>query len=174
METKGMTSNFKGLILALIQVVLSITTYVLIEDMQKQQAFGWVTYALIVGGIVWACFTYAKDQDHNVTFGNVFSHGFKVTMVMTLIVLAYSILAITVIFPEMKEKALNVAREQMMKDSKITETQIEQAIEMTKKFFFPFVIGGAIIVNLFWGAIGGLLGAAIVKKNPNPTPFEKA
>ena len=37
---------------------------------------------------------------------------------------------------------------------------------MTKKFFLPFALGGAILGTGFLGAIASLIGAAVAKKNP--------
>jgi hypothetical protein len=172
METKVMSSTTKGLIIGLVLVVLSLATYFLITDISKQQSYGWISYILIIGGAIWACLSYAKDMNGDVTFGNVFSHGFKTTAVFTIIVLLYTILATTVLFPEMKDKVLEAARTQMEKDNQLNETQIDQAISMTSKFFVPFAIGGVIIGYLLLGAIGSLIGAAIAKKNPKPVPFQ--
>jgi len=172
METKVMSSTTKGLIIGLVLVTLSLVTYFLISDISKQQSYGWISYILIIGGAMWACFSYAKDMNGDVTFGNVFSHGFKTTAVFTIIVLLYTLLATTVLFPEMKDKILEAARTQMEKDGKLSETQIEQAITMTSKFFLPFAIGGVIIGYLLLCCIGSPIGAAIAKKNPNPQPFQ--
>jgi hypothetical protein len=172
MEKKIKSPLNKGLILSLILIAISVITYITINDLEKQSKFGWITYGIIILGIIWACWTYAADMKNNVTFGNVFAHGFKTTAVLTCIVLIYTILSITVIFPEMKEKGIEMARTQMEANEQLSETQIDQALTMTEKFFIPFAIGGVLIGYLFIGAIASLIGAAVVKKNPNPTPFE--
>lgn len=172
MEKKMLTPVNKGLILSLISIVFSIVMFVAIPDMEQQQKFSWISYIIIVGGLIWACITYANDMKHNVTFGNVFAHGFKVTAVLASITVIYTVLAVTVIFPEMKDKALDMARKQMETNQDLSESQIDQALEMTQKFFIPFAIGGALIGTLIIGCIGSLIGAAIAKKNPHPTPFE--
>jgi hypothetical protein len=172
METKVMSATTKGLIIGLVLVTLSIATYFLVSDMSKQQSYAWISYVLIVGGAMWACFSYAKEMNGDVTFGSVFGHGFKTTAVFTSIVLVYTIIAVTVLFPEMKDKVMEAARLQMEKDNKLSETQIDQAISMTSKFFVPFAIGGVLIGYLILGAIGSLIGAAVAKKNPKPAPFQ--
>ncbi len=172
MEKKMLSPLNKGLILSLILIAISVVTYVAIPDMEKQQKFGWINYVIIIGGLIWACITYSKDMNHNVTFGNVFAHGFKVTAIFTCITLVYTILAATLIFPEMKDKALEVARKQMESNDQLNEASIDQALEMTQKFFFPFLIAGVVVGSLIIGCIGSLIGAAIAKKNPHPTPFE--
>ncbi len=171
-EKKIMTPLNKGLILGLIAIVLSVLTQTLIPDLKEQQKYGWISQAILFAGIIWACWSYAKDMNSNVTFGNVFAHGFKTTAVLTSISLVFTILSVTLLFPELKDKALENAREQMTEQGQLNDTQIDQALEMTRKFFTVFVIGGVIISTLLVGAIASLIGAAVVKKNPNPTPFE--
>lgn len=172
MEKKIRTPMNKGVLLALVLIAISVVTYITINDMEQQQKFGWISYGLIILGLIWACWTFSDDMNANVTFGDVFAHGFKTAAVMTSIVLIYTILAVTVLFPDMKDKAIEVAMKQMEEQGQLSETQIEQAISMTDKFFLPFAIGGVLIGYLLIGAVAALIGAAVVKKNPNPTPFE--
>lgn len=168
MEKKPMTAVSKGLILALALIVLSVLTQILVSDLNQMQKFSWITYIIIIGGIAWAGFSYAKDMNGNVTFGNVFSHGFKATAVMTVLTVLFTILSFTVIFPDLKDKMIEAARQQMISQGKLNDDQIEQALTMTRKFFMPFAIGGILLSYIILGAIGSLLGAAIAKKNPNP------
>ena len=169
---KVMSTTTKGVILALIQIVLSVVMQLLITDFSKMQKFSWISYVIIIGGLIWAAISYSKEMNANVTFGNIFAHGFKTTAVMTILVLAYTILSVTVLFPEMKDKAMEVARTQMESDGKLSEAQIDQAIGMTQKFFIPFAIGGVVIGYLILGAIGSLIGAGVAKKNPQPATFQ--
>lgn len=171
METKVMTPQMRGLIIGLVLIVISVVMQITITDYNKMRQYGWVSFALIVGAIIWATLSFAKEMDGNVTFGNVFAYGFKTTAAMTIIVLAYTLLAVTVLFPEMKEKALEAAREQMVTEGQLNDTQIDQAIAMTDKFFLAFSIGGVVLGYLFIGAIGSVIGATFAKKNPNPNPF---
>jgi hypothetical protein len=84
----------------------------------------------------------------------------------------FTALSVTILFPEMTEKGMELAREQMEEQGQLSESQIDQSMEMAKKFMLPFAIGGTLIGYLAIGAIGSLIGAGVAKKNPNPTPFE--
>jgi hypothetical protein len=172
MENKIMTPATKGLIIGLVLIAVSVSMQLLITDLETLQKLNWVSFLLIIAGIVWACFSYAKEMNGNVTFGNIFAHGFKTTAVLTIIMVAFTVLSFTVLFPEMKDKAIELARTQMEAKGELSETQIDQAVSMTEKFFMPFAIGGVIIAYLVMGAIASLIGAAIAKKNPNPQPFQ--
>ncbi len=172
METKAMSSTMKGLIISLILIVIGVATYLLAPELQQNRTVQLISSLLIVAGIVWATMQYGKDMNGNVTFGNLFAHGFKTTAVVTVIMVVYTLLALTVIFPEMKDKAIEAAQTQMEKEGKLSEAQIDQALAMTRKLFMPFAIGGVVVVYLLFGALGSLIGAAIGKKNPNPQPFQ--
>jgi hypothetical protein len=103
-----------------------------------------------------------------VTFGNIFAHGFKTTSVIIVITVLYTVLAFKFLFPDMKELMLTISKKQMLKDPKLTDEMIEQAMSMSRKYFLPFVIGFSIIGTGFLGLIGSLIGAAVAKKNTNP------
>lgn len=169
MEKKITAPWVKGLILALIIIVFSVVMYVTGQVTNK--SLGYIQYLVIIGGLVWACLSFSKENDGNVTFGNVFAHGFKTTAAMTVLVVIYTVLAVKLIFPDMIDLAIEGARTEMEKQGKLTADQVEQGIEMTRKFFMPFMIGGTIISYAIIGALGSLLGAAIAKKNPQPNPF---
>jgi hypothetical protein len=68
--------------------------------------------------------------------------------------------------PEIKEKSLQIAREEMAKDPKMTEDIINQSIAWTEKFFLVFGIVGSLFGFALTGAISALIGAAISKKSP--------
>jgi NADH:ubiquinone oxidoreductase subunit 6 (subunit J) len=111
-------------------------------------------------------------MDANVTFGNVFADGFKTSAAVTAIMIVFTIISLKLLFPEMIDKALEQAQANMSKQNNMSEEQIETAMTMTKKFFIPFAIGGALIIYLLIGAIASLIGAAAAKKNPRD-PFNQ-
>jgi len=169
MENKVTTTVVKGLMLALVLVVLDLIAG--FAHFKFATWFRWIPTLVFCGGIIWSCITYANQNNGNVTFGNVFADGFKTTAVATCITVIYTILSILVIFPETKDVAMDEARKQMEAKGNMPQETIDQAIEMTKKFFVPFAIGGALIGSIIVGAIASLIGAAIAKKNPQ-TPFQ--
>ena len=55
----------------------------------------------------------------------------------------------------------------------MSESDINSALEMTKKFFVPFALAGVIVGFLIFGCIFALIGAAVAKKNANYNPLEQ-
>jgi hypothetical protein len=166
MENQVTTHIVKGLILSVISIVFSIVIYVF--NLYEMSALSYVNYAIFIGGLIYGAILYSNQNGHNVTFGNLFAHGFKTTAVVIVISSVYTLLAFKVLFPDMLEKVLDLSKKKMLENPKMTDEMVDQAMTMTRKFFIPFALGGAIIGTGVLGAIGSLIGAAVAKKNPNP------
>ena len=164
MEQPVTTTTTKGIVIGLILTVIGIAIYFANVDLNGPVK--WVSNAVFVLGIIWSVYNYGKQVNYNSTFGNYFAHGFKVSAVVTVIMILYIVILIT-IFPDFKEKALEQAKEGMQKGGKMTSEQIQQGLTLTKKFFMVFAIGGTLIGYLIFGALASLVGAAITKKQPN-------
>ena len=116
---------------------------------------------------------FAKQKEGNVTFGHVFAHGFKTTAAIIVIMVICTVISTTFLFPDIIEKIMEQSKVEMEKGGKLTDEQITQSMEMVKKFFIPFAIGGIILMFGIIGAIGSLIGAGVAKKNPNYTPLDQ-
>ena len=166
MENTVTSHIVKGAILSAISIVFSVIVYVF--NLYEMSWLSWINYAIFLGGLIYGAILYANQNNNNVTFGNVFAHGFKTTAVVIVITVLFTILSTKLLFPDMVDKIVDLTRKQMEKNPQMTDEMIEQAVTMTKKFFLPFAIGGAIIGTGVIGAIGSLIGAAAAKKNTNP------
>lgn len=152
-----------GLVISAILIALSVLFYVL--NMSEQRWTQWIGTVVMFIGVIFACINYAKINNGNVTFGNVFANGFKTVAIITLITIVFTVVFI-LIFPDIREKALETARKQMEAQGQQDEA-IEQSLAMARKGFFVLVIAFALFGTLFFGAIASLIGAAVAKKNPN-------
>jgi hypothetical protein len=168
---KQITSHIvKGAILGGISILFSIIIYVF--NLFAVKELNWISYAITIGGIIYGNILYANQNGNNVSFGNIFAHGFKTTAVLIVISVVYTLLALKVLFPDMIDKIIDMSRIEMEKNPKMTDEIIEQAISMTRKFFIPFAVGGVLIGTGFMGAIASLIGAGVAKKNP-VDPFKQ-
>ena len=168
MEQKVFTPVTKGLIITLLLIVFGLITY--FTGQMQNKSLSSIQYLILLGGIIWSCIIYAKQMNGNVTFGNVFAHGFKTTAVITALICVYTFVALKFLFPDMLDKGLEEARKNMEEQGKLTEEQIEQGMTMARKFAVPFAMGGILIFFAIIGAIASLIGAGVAKKNPQD-PF---
>ena len=164
MENKVTSHIVKGAILSAFGILISII--VTVFNLYEVSWINYVNYAITIGGLIYSCIMYANENNNNVTFGNIFAHGFKTTSVIIVITVIYVALSLKILFPEMPDKILEIARKKMAENPKMTDEMIEQGLGMTKKFLLPFAIGGAIIGTAFMGVIASLIGAGVAKKNP--------
>lgn len=163
MEQPITSTSAKGVTIALILIVISLAAYFL--GMLTNSAFGWVGYAVFIIGIIVSVSIYGKQIDYNSKFGNYFAHGFKVTALVTAIMVIFMVV-FNFAFPEVKEIFFDKAREDMLKQGTMSEEQIQQGLEITRKFFMAFTIGGTLLGYMFFGTLAALVGAAITKKQP--------
>lgn len=168
---KQVTSHIvKGAILGAFSILFSIIIYVF--NLYTVKELNWVSYAVIIGGIIYGNIVYANQKNNNVSFGNIFAHGFKTTAVLIVITVIYTALSLKVLFPDMIDKIIEMSRVEMEKNPQMTDEIIEQAMTMTRKFFLPFAIGGVLIGTGVMGALASLIGAGVAKKNP-VDPFKQ-
>ena len=160
-ENKIMSPQIKGLLIALIVIILGIAGY--FTNLGFSTWYNWVVNAVMLAAIIIACVHFANQKQGYVTFGNVFLHGFKITAVIAIIVLVYTLLAFTVLFPDMKEKVFEMQQAQMEKRG-LDDDKLEQGMTMMKKYFMIFLVLGVIFGTLIWGSIASLIGAAVAKK----------
>ena len=163
MEQPITSTSTKGVTIALIMIVLSLAIYFL--DMHNA-TLGWISYAIFFIGIILSISIYGKQINYNSGFGNYFTHGFKITALVTVIMIIFTAIFI-IAFPEVKEKALEAQRETMEKMGTLTDDQMKKSAELTSKFFMVFTIGGTLLQYIILGTLAALVGAGITKKKPN-------
>lgn len=163
METKVTPISTKGIIISLLLIVLALTSHFM--DIKPDSPFQYIGYAVFIGGIIWSILSYGKEINHNATFGKYFAHGFKVSALVTVIMVVFVFIFI-MLFPEIKDKAIDEARKNMGSKN-LSEEQISAALEMTRKFFTVFLIAGTLFGYILVGCIVSLIGAAVTKKQPN-------
>lgn len=160
MEKKN-THIAYGLITGVISVVVSLIIYM--TGIAFKPGMQYVAEIPLLAGIIMNAIAFSKANDGFVTFGNVFGSGFKMAMIVSLVMIVWSIISIFV-FPEMKVKAMEVARTEMAKNPKVTDDQIEMSINLMKKYWNAFMIAGIVFSTLLYGAIFALIGGLVAKK----------
>ena len=167
MEDKKPISHF--IAASIIAAILIIYTIILqFSGNQQNMGLAWLSYLFILAGLVVFINLYGKALHNQVTFGNLFSYGFKTTAFLALIMIAFTVVFF-LIFPDIKEKMFEMTRQKMEEQGKMSDEQIDKGLEIWRKMFWVFTIGGIILFYAIIGAIGSLIGAAVTKKKPvNP------
>lgn len=164
---KVQTHKMYGFLTGLVMVILSVILY--ISDLAFKPWAQWVSYIPFLVGLILNAMAYAKANDHYVTYGNVWTSGFKASAIITIVTLAWALIAMFV-FPEMKEKSLELAAERIAENKSVSDEQIETTLKMTEKFFYPFMIAGIVFGTMFFGAVFSLIAAAVPKRKGDGLP----
>ena len=131
-------------------------------DLSYETWSQWLMYAILGIGLILNAQAFSKANDGYISFGQAFSSCFKATAIYTLIMILWAFISIA-IFPDIVERGMQIAAESMEKQG-MSDEQMEAGLEMSRKYFKAFMVGGIVFMNMFWGAIFSLIAAAIVKK----------
>ena len=168
METKVTTSVTKGIIITLILIVYGLILY--FSNQIGNQWLGYFQQVIFLAGIIWSCVTFSKQMDANVTFGNLFAHGFKVAAAVIALLSVYTAIAMKFLFPDMVDKGVEIARQKMQQSGKLSDSQITQQLDFYRAHALLFTLASLIIFMAIIGAVAALIGAAVAKKKPQD-PF---
>lgn len=136
--------------------------------LDEKPGVGWLAYIPFLGGIVMNAIAFSKANDGYVTFKNLFGSGFKASMIVTLIVVGWTVVSLF-LFPDMKEKAMELARTEMLKKPNMTDEAMDMAMNLMRKGYGTIIISSAVFGTLAMGAIFSLIGAgAAPKKGEKP------
>jgi Protein of unknown function (DUF4199) len=158
---RSVSHALAGLVVAAVVVVY--TLILTFSGGSGNKSLGFLSLAMMVGGVAYFVWRQGKAMDGALTFGGLFSYGFKATAVMTLVLIGYNVLFYT-LFPEYRDVLFDISREQMMQQSGITAEQVEMGISKMREFFWPIIIGGALFNAMMAGAVGSLIGAGVTAK----------
>lgn len=162
MEKKSSDYLVKGLMLSLVLIVVSLIGQ--FAHLSFESWFKWLSTIIAVVAIIVFCIQYAKQQN-GVTFGKSFGYGFKISLVVSVIMVMYSLLSFYVIFPELVDQILTKTRTDLQAAGK-PDDQIDAAVTITKKFLQPTLLSIFVfLATLFFNTIASLLGAAFSKKS---------
>ena len=150
-----------GLTGALLTVVLFFGQYFMNISSQNQ-VLRWVPILLLIGVVIAGCINYSKINEGDVTFGEVFGNGFKITAIITLIcIVVYA--AFAALVPEFKERIIEEGVTNAP-PGQATEEQMQQGVEWMRKNFMLMLVAGTLFMNLLAGVVAALIGAAVAKK----------
>lgn len=153
-----------GLIMIVIRAAM-VTTKMNLDP--KMQWIGSIAYVVFLIGLLMNASAFSKANNLDVTFGQAFSSCFKASAIVALVVTAWSLLSL-VIFPNLERDMLEMTHQELIKQGKLSEEQIETAMGWTKKLFKVSTIAGVVFLTMFVGALFSLIAAAVAKKNPKP------
>ena len=129
MEKKITSTSTKGFIIAAVLIALDI----IVQFSYKQVPDG-VRYMPRVGivfvGVLAACILYSKQSGSGLSFGEVFSHGFKIAAVVAFTMAAYTFICFKFIYPPPGPAEMEAAVKAIeQRGNALHQEAVQQAIE---------------------------------------------
>ncbi|MFY8110225.1 MAG: DUF4199 domain-containing protein [Bacteroidia bacterium] len=157
-----------SIIYALANIGMALVLYIL-EVMDKSWMITILSLAVNTAILFFAMKSRKNDTLAGfMTFGQGFGTGMLIMIFGGLITAVYTFVFYSFIDPDFINKMLEISRTEMLKKD-MSDEQIEQALEMSKKFMSPIMMTiFAYLGSLFFGLIISLVLAAVNKReNPN-------
>lgn len=117
--------------------------------------------------MVVVCRLYSKEIQEEIRFRKIFVYGVKVTLIVTVIVVAYRFMYLYILFPDIKATTVAQARSEMGSKGDIAENELDAATNLIDRMFIPFAVAGSFVSTLISGLIGSVIGAVAIKRLKN-------
>lgn len=158
-----------GLYIGIASIIFSVILYVMGQSFN--QTLGYLSFIIVIGGIIWAQLNYRKLQGDALTYGQGVGLAVIAMLVAGILSSVFTYLLYTVIDTGLYEQYLLFVGEKttakLSARGSLSDEQISQAIEMGKKFQTPMILAiGGIVSSVIAGAIVGLITSIFTKKKP--------
>lgn len=153
-----------GALLALLSILMLVIMYV--ANIEKGWTISIVSFGLTILIFVYAIKTYKEANGHFLALGEALKVGMATAAIGGVIAAIYSYIHYSFIYPEYIDTILDQARMEMADQSqKMTEEQMEQALDFTKSLTSPFMMATiSLIGTLFFGFIISLVAGLVMKR----------
>jgi hypothetical protein len=156
-----------GLYLGVVLIVLSLIYYLL--DVFTESWTGYISYIILLIGILFSQIKYRDDHLCGyITFGQSFSTGFLTGLFAAILTAIFSYFFMSYLGEDFIETLLEKTMTELESNPNLTDEQIDQTMNMTRKFMTPgimtaFSFFGSAIVAL----ILSLIAAIFTKRADN-------
>lgn len=157
---KYLTATNKGLITGVLMIILSLVFFYSKQAADSPMQFAiYFVYAL---GVIWALADFSKKADTTAKFGEYFLQGFKCFIVVTLLMVLFT-LAFNKLHPEFKDQMAENYKKDLLKQGNKTPPEIEDTIKQAKDYYIVMLVSGAIFVYLVVGVIVTVITSFILR-----------
>jgi len=155
-----------GVYLAIVLILLNVVFYVTGNPFSKFAQY--VSYPILIGGVILAQLTYKKVLGGTLTYGQAVGVGVLAMVFASLISGLYTFVLYQFIDPSLQEQLRIFTEQEIIKQGRVKEEQLEMAVNMAAKFQKPAIMFAmAVVGGAFIGLVISLITAIFVKKNPS-------
>jgi len=159
--THGKFSVNYGLILGTILIIITAILYFTGMQLEGKQWPMYIYYILFPTIIIYAINQYKKNTNMQLSIIDALKIGVIIAIISALVFAVYNIIFNYFIDPDFINKMMEVTREKLLENPKMTEEMVDKSLEIGKKFANPFLgstiwIALSAIFGLIYSLIGGL------------------
>lgn len=159
-----------GAILGL--TLMAITLVMYLTDQSTNPLFSGLTIGAMVAFLILAMRDYRSQNSGYMSYGEGLGLGALLAAIGGLLSSAFVTFYNVIIDPTVQQRALDQAREKLEEQGKLSDEQIDQAMELSQKFQSPgFTFIAGMFGTLFVGFLLSLIIAAFIRRN-KANPFE--
>ncbi|MEZ5082759.1 MAG: DUF4199 domain-containing protein [Bacteroidales bacterium] len=143
-----------------------------VTDLYTQSWVGYVNYAIILAGVVFASITYRdKYLNGSISYGKSVSVGFLSGLFSGVLVAIYTVVFMTVMGEEYIQTLMDIAEEKMLSSQpNMTDDEIDMAMNMTKKMMTPGWVSVMVFLGSgFFALVFALIASIFIKKEESTT-----
>ncbi|MCS6916836.1 MAG: DUF4199 domain-containing protein [Chitinophagales bacterium] len=154
-----------ALIIGLIAFIWGLIAYM--TGWYLQNWVNYVSYAILIAGVILVIRNRRNQQLNGyITMNQALSTGCLFSVLYGILGVAGFLLTVKFIAPDMTEQILQATEEQMIRRG-LSDSEVETAMEWTRKFMQPLWLSVTIIgFTLLFGGIVSFLAALFLKRNP--------
>ena len=166
LELKKYISQY-GALLGGISVVFGLMLFSMDMHYQNETSTTIVSLVLTLGVIVFAQYSYRKDNEDFMSLSQGIKMGLGMGAVSGLINVAYFLVLSNVLDPEMMSKALEMGMNQFLDENpEASQDMINQVESMQEKFSGPIISSSFLIIaSLLTSFVISLITGLILKRN---------
>lgn len=166
LELKKYISQY-GALLGGISVVFGLMLFSMDMHYQNETSTTIVSLVLTLGVIVFAQYSYRKDNEDFMSLSQGIKMGLGIGAVSGLINVAYFLVLSNVLDPEMMSKALEMGMNQFLdQNPEASQDMINQVESMQEKFSGPIISSSFLIIaSLLTSFVISLITGLILKRN---------
>jgi len=128
----------------------------------------YISYILFIAFLVMSQKEYRGLRGGYMTFGQAFVEGLLFAVFYGILSAIFSYIYMTILSPQVWEQAMVASQQKLEAAGNLSSEQIESAMAISRKYGILIAVVVIILGTPFMGAIVSLIGAAVLKKDPQP------
>ena len=156
-----------GILLGGISVIFNLMLFFLDMHYTQEPAAQWVNWFITISVTVLGIYNFKSTNGGYLSLGEALKLGLGIGVIAAFIAIAYTFVLLNYLDPDTIEKTMDITQNKLMDENpEISQDQLDQIIEMQKKFSGIGVISTVILVmSLVFGFIISLITGLILKRN---------